>query len=280
MSLYHVQSTSTHEYLYKCAMLSEAHWLLGYMVDFYPCLSYKRDVSDDPHPKWGPPVAIHIVFESDSKAAMRRMNWMAEDGENVPYIANFSNIIWPKFKDYIQKKKKDGLKRKQIVESVFNEDGTPVKGNDFFLPVDRYSKIVVPYNMMVRGEQKFIISEVQGDSINPFLWTAKLIPYREQIDLDPSTKKVEMRLSDKPEDAVSGHAMLTNNVETPATEENKPKRGRKKSSASPDGTSSSDTDTKKTTKKKVGNTYASIGGKDRKTYHSPNRLNLSDKPWS
>lgn len=272
MSLYHVQSTSTHEYLYKCAMLSEAHWLLGYMVDFYPCLSYERDVSDDPHPKWGPPVAIHIVFESDAKAAMRRMNWMSEDGENVPYIANFSNIIWPKFKEYVKKKKQDGLKRKQIVASVFNEDGTPVKGNDFFLPVERYSKIVVPYNMMVRGDQKFIITEIQGDSINPFLWTAKLAPYREETDLVPGTRKTEMRLSVKPEDAVSGHSMLANNVEPEPVEEAVP--------VSADSSEEKPKKKKRTTKKKVSETYKSIGGKDDKVYKSLNRLNLSDMPWS
>lgn len=249
MSVYHVQSTSTHEYLYRCAMLSEAHWLMGYLVDFYPVISLQRDVSDDAHMKWAPPIETHIAFENDIKAAMRRMNWMADDEENIPYMASISSIIWPKFQKYMKRKRKEGLKPKAIMENVFNPDGSPTSENDFMLPVERFAKIVVPYNLMVRGEQKFTISEVRGDSINPFLWTAKLAVYHEQTDINPSTERIDDRLSNDPKDAISGHSMLQNNVKS----EKIPEKA-----------------------------YESIGGKGKNPNplgKSPNALNLAGKPW-
>ena len=153
----------------------------------------------------------------------------------------------------MKRKKKEGLKPKQIMESVFNPDGSPTRENDFMLPVERFSKIVVPYNLMVRGDQKFTISEVRGDSINPFLWTVKLAVYHEQVDLKPETERIDDRLSDNPQDAVSGHSMLKKNVESL----DNPKEN-----------------------------YESIGGKESRKLdnrpslgHSPNALNLSGKSW-
>lgn len=209
MGFYHIQEVHTHEYLYRSAMFSESHWLLGTEVTFYPCVSYTRDIANDPHPIFGHPIKINIVFDDNPKAKLRKLNWLAED-ENLPYLVSISNIVYPKFKEFKSSCRESGRNMKVCFDECFNEDGTPSNKNTFFIPVKQFSKVVVPYNMEVKGEQKFIISEIIGDSINPFIWNCKLVPYREQIDMRPETIRVEPKLSMKPEHSISGHAFLKN----------------------------------------------------------------------
>lgn len=184
MSLYHIQEAPIYEYLYRSANLSEAHWLYGTLVDFYPCLSYARDVSNDPHPVWSHPEKINIYFEENPKAKLRKLNWLADD-ENLPFLAYISNIIYPKFRQFKKQYNNDYKSIKAQFEKAFNEDGTPSETNSFYIPVRRYSKVVVPYKMEVSGEQKLIVTEITGDSTNPFIWTCKLVPYHEQVDMRP-----------------------------------------------------------------------------------------------
>lgn len=210
MGFYHIQEVHTHEYLYRSANMSEAHWLLGTSVKFYPCVSYTRDIANDPHPTWGHPEDINIVFDDNPKAKLRKLNWLAED-ENLPYLVYISNIVYPRFKEFKKKHRLEGTKKiKQYFDEAFNEDGTPSNSNSFFIPVKQFSKVVVPYNMEVKGEQKFIVTEIIGDSVNPFIWNCKLAPYREQVDMKPETIRIDQKLSTDIKHSISGHAFLKN----------------------------------------------------------------------
>lgn len=209
MSLYHIQETSDHEYLYHCANLSESNWLLGTEVKFYTCIKYTRDVASDPHPEWSQGATINMLFDDNPKATLRKLNWMAED-ENLPYLVYISNIVWPSFKKFKNKYDNNWKSIKSHFDSAFNKDKTPSVFNDFWIDVTRYSKVVVPYSMQVEGTQKFIVTDLQGDSINPFIWLCKLAPYREQVDINPATQQIDRKLTNDEDAAISGHTFLRN----------------------------------------------------------------------
>ena len=209
MGFYNIQEKHTHEYLYRSANMAESHWLLGTEVTFYPCVKYTRDIANDPHPVFGHPVKINIIFDDNPKAKLRKLNWLAED-EALPYLVSISNIVYPKYIEFKKRSRAEGKKIKNYLDEAFNEDGTPSSSNTFFIPVTQFSKIIVPYNMEVKGEQKFIITEITGDSISPFIWTCKLAPYREQVDMKPETFRIEQKLTMSPKKAVSGQAFLKN----------------------------------------------------------------------
>lgn len=206
MGFYHVQETRKYEYLYRCANLAEANWLMGSEVGFQSCNNYVRDIASDVHPTWDPKVNINIIFDDNPKSTLRKIGWLAED-EQLPYLVYISNIIYPKFDSFKRSRPKD-ISTKDHFATVYNPDGSPSSSNTFHLNVTRFSKVTVPYTLVVDGDQDFIITDLQGDSINPFIWMCKLAPYRDQVDLNKETPKVENKLEDN---AVTGNSFLKNN---------------------------------------------------------------------
>lgn len=208
MSVYHVQETPTHEHLYEKANYSEANWLMGLECKFYGAINQKRDINSDPRLEYLDPVTINIYFDDNPKSKLRQRNWMAES-DDLPYVAYISNIIYPKFREFKKHCKDLNLNLKEAFDNSFNPDGTPTDDNEFYINIRRYSIIELPYKMEVTGTQKLIITEIQGDSINPFIWSCKLAPYRDQVDLDPSTPEIDSKIpTEKPNEEVTGNVYL------------------------------------------------------------------------
>jgi hypothetical protein len=208
MSVYHVQETPEHEHLYASANMSEANWLMGVACKFTPCTDYFRDINSDPHPTYDETTYdINIHFDDNPKALLRSLNWLSE-GEELPYVAYISNIIYPKFREFKKSCKEQGLNVKEAFDKSFNDDGTPSDTNNFYMIVSRYSLLELPYKMDVVGTQKFWVTDIQGDSVNPFIWICKLAPYREQVDVDPTTEKVDSKRSDDFGKSVTGNIYL------------------------------------------------------------------------
>lgn len=207
MGLYHVQNTDTHEHLYEKANLAEANWLMGTECLFTPCLSYTRDIGSDPHPVMGEPISINIVFDDNPKSTLEKRNWLAE-GEELPYLAYISSINYPKFKKFKSDAKESGQNLKQLFDRSFNPDGTPKDNVDFMISVSKFAMVELPYKMEVAGTQKFRVTDVQGDSVNPFIWLCKLAPHRDQIDVNPDTPEIDDKLSNDKDQAITGNIYL------------------------------------------------------------------------
>ena len=196
MGFYNILDINNSEHMYHMANMSEAHWLMGVTCTFIPCLSYTRDANSDPYPVLGNPVDINIVFDDNPKATLKKHNWLAED-EDIPYLANISSIVYDRYREW--KKPLTPAERKQKLRNgVYNQDGS-IKSEfeDFVIKVSEYAIIEMPYRLNAEGVQKFSITDVKGDSINPFMWMCKLAPYHEPIDLMPeSTDCLTTKLCD------------------------------------------------------------------------------------
>lgn len=191
---YHPIDINTHEQLYHMANMAEANWLMGIPVTFYPCINHTRDIESDWYPQFSDPVEINILLDSNPKTTLDHMNWLAES-EDLPFVAYISNINYPKFSEFKKNCDEKDINKKQAFDNSFKEDGiTPTDDNPFYINVDKYSMVVMPYKVKTKGTQKFTVTDLQGDSINPFIWICKLAPYRDQFDLDSSTPEIDTKI--------------------------------------------------------------------------------------
>lgn len=207
MGFYNVQDMVTHEHLYEKANLSEANWLMGVQCKFYPCLSYERDINSDPNPVMGDPIDINIVFDDNPKSTLEKRNWLAE-GDELPYLAYISNIDYPKFREFKKSCRDAGLDLKQEFDKLFTSTGEPSESNNFWIKVSKYAMVELPYKMEVNGTQFLRITDLQGDSVNPFIWLCKMAPHRDQVDLNPDTPEVDDKLSADQDQAITGNIFL------------------------------------------------------------------------
>lgn len=134
--------------------------LYGIDAKFYQYLNDNIDFYNDSFPDYLPPSDINILFETNPKPILKKMDWYTEDQE-LPYIA------------YI------------TIKDSNNELVQVNKGCMVELSSTQYNKIT---KVSVR---KFLISEVSGSHINPLYYTCKLVPYRKPVTqkevIDPET---------------------------------------------------------------------------------------------
>jgi len=144
--------------LYK-DWLMEAFFLRGIEAYIHQAVEEEADVSADWEYRYYPPVRSRVVFEENPRAVLKQLNWLAEDEEMNPLLT-------------------------YVLTEDFNRDK---------LKIARGCIIEIPYSMDEGGTQKFIVTEMRGDSIRPLIWICKLAPYREQTDVNPDTAGVEER---------------------------------------------------------------------------------------
>lgn len=140
--------------LYKDWLL-EAFYLRGIEAFIYQALDESPDVYADWTYNYLPPVRSRVVFEDNPRAVLKQLNWLAEDEEVNP-----------------------------LLTYVLTEDFNRNK-----LSISRGCIIEIPYAMDESGSQKFIVTEMRGDSIRPLVWICKLAPYREQVDIHPENEE-------------------------------------------------------------------------------------------
>lgn len=145
------------EYEYYVDQYRESMKLIGQDAWLYEVAVERKDLYRDPDLLYKKPRKISLVFEENPKPILKRNNWLTED-EELPYIA--------------------------YVVAV-DDEGKPVE-------VRQYMKIRVVSKYGLRTDRFFIVSRVTGNHIDPLMWICKLVPYREQLDLDPSTEKLEV----------------------------------------------------------------------------------------
>jgi hypothetical protein len=186
MGYFNLQDRNNREHLYTESNIAEAHWLMGTACKFYPCKSYTRDLASDPHPEYDEPVDINIVFDDDPKTTLEKMNWLAE-GEDLPFMAYISSIIYPKYKEWKQQLRNTELSDEE--RSLLLNNHT-----SFTLMVNKYSLIELPYVMQEQGTKMLMVTDLRGDTVNPLAWYCKLVPYRAQTDIDPTTPEIDDNL--------------------------------------------------------------------------------------
>lgn len=191
MSFYELKNSKSKEHLYVAANIAESYWMLGTECTLVPVKSTYRDLSGDPHNTYAESYVINIMFEDNPRAKLKALNWVAE-GEDLPYLAYISQINYPKYLEW--------------KTSLRNPDLSPEEKalllNDyssFVITIEQFSLVEVPYEMQVNGSQVFEITNLQGDTINPLVWTCKLVPSRVQrrpdLGMDPY---IEFNMIDHP----------------------------------------------------------------------------------
>lgn len=160
---------------------------MGIKCKFFECLSYNRDSAGDYYAEFGEEEEISITFEDSPRATLEKMNWLAE-GEDLPYLAYISAINYPEFKKW---------RDNTDLDKVSGEDKNhwlSSTTSPFLINVTKYSRVELPYQMRESSTQLLTITEVRGDSINPTVFTCKLVPHRDAFDMDESTEEVERDL--------------------------------------------------------------------------------------
>lgn len=208
MGFYDSSFISDHEHLYEMACMSEANWLLGSECQFSSCRQYVRDIESDYIPEVDDPVTINIVLDEYPKRTLEKMNWLAE-GEDLPYLAYISNIIFPKFVEFRRECSRLGIPPKKAFDQAFSNAKELLTLPDFYIRVSKFSLVELPYVIEVAGTQKFRVMDLQGDQLNPFIWICKLAPHRDQVDLIPNNGDfVDDHTSYNPDHEIVGHSFL------------------------------------------------------------------------
>ena len=164
-----ILSTSNSYNDYYSKRFAEALYLLGTEVKLYQLVNksdadLKYDYASDPLPKYMDPVSANILFDANPQAKLKKLGWLAE-GEDLPLLAYISN----------HSKSKESSEYSDIV-------------------VTQYCLIEVPYSLRKSGTQKFIVTDILSEGLVGSYWTCKLAPYRESVDMDPSTPEVDITL--------------------------------------------------------------------------------------
>lgn len=210
MGFYDITDTRNHngEHLYLAARYSEANWLKGNLVKFYPNIEYHRDIESDYHAKLGEPVEINIVLEEYPQSELEKKNQIFET-DDLPYQARISNIIWPRFLAYRRECQKRGMDPKAVFNSAYTDHGIVVVDADFYVRVSKFSIVEFPYTMEEYGTQRFRVTKVLGDQSDPFIWLCHLAPHRDQFDLLPNTEYVDNMTNYDPSRYQVGHTFLS-----------------------------------------------------------------------
>lgn len=136
---------------------TEANKLFGIECTYYPPLSVDKDTANDPFIVLGDGSEVSVIFDSHPKTVLKSLNWYSQDKDILPLVAYISDIS--------------------------NSGET--------LNIAQYGKIKIPYVMKEHGTQLFQIDKVQGDTLNPLIWTCSLVPCTEQLDYNPDTPEIE-----------------------------------------------------------------------------------------
>lgn len=143
------------EYRYFSSAIAEASKLLGQESYLYPVASTKEDLYHDIRRGYGKPIQIGLFFVNNPQPILKRQHWLQENEEAyVGYISLYST-------EY---------KALPIQEGVLIEIKT------------KYPIVETRY---------FKVSLVQALTIDPLMWVAKLVPYRQPVDLKPDTPVVQ-----------------------------------------------------------------------------------------
>lgn len=185
--MYNLQTNNTYDHLYYASNIAESHWLMGIKSKFYECLEYERDSAGDYYGTFDDPQDISIVFEDNPRSVLEKMNWLAE-GEELPYLVYISAIDYPKYKKWRDETDLDKLSDEDKNYWLSNTD------SPFLINVTKYSRVEIPYQMREVGTQLFTITQIRGDSVNPTVFTCKLVPHRGAIDMDESTPEIDRDL--------------------------------------------------------------------------------------
>lgn len=149
-------SMSEREYKSYIKEITEATKLIGQKAMLYQLSSEVKDIYRDPTLTFIDKVEIGIIFEENPKPILKKYKWLTEDDE-LPYVC------------YIVAK--------------------DLKYND--LDIREHMVIDIENEYGYKDNKKFTISNIRGNSIDPLMYICKLVPYREKIDLKPSTPEYD-----------------------------------------------------------------------------------------
>lgn len=147
---------SQKEYDYYVDQMREAMHLIGQEAYLYQVDMEVKDLYRDPDIIYKDAVKIGLIFEDNPKPILKQMNWLTED-EELPYVAH-------------------------IVALSSNKEPVEVTEN---------MKVLIPSVYGLNTVRVFLVSRVTGNHIDPVTWICKLVPYREKIDIDPSTPEYD-----------------------------------------------------------------------------------------
>lgn len=146
---------------YMTSNITEAFKLIGQDALLYQVESSKYDIYDDREVTHIPSVPIGLIFENNPTPILKKNNWLVEDEEN-PYIAYLS------IKDSTQNKVK--LSEDMLIE--------------------------VKSTMDVSSTRLLRVSNLKASFINPWVFIAKLVPYRPKYDRKPETPQTEITIAE------------------------------------------------------------------------------------
>lgn len=131
--------------------IAESMKMLGQECLLYQVKTITSDIHQDRYITYKDPVKVNILFSDNPKTVLKNYNWYDEG--QTPYAAYISN---------------------------YDDDYDEIR-------VERDCIIEIPQTQYRRQEQytdkRFIITTLSGSKIVPLFWVAKLVPYREKINM-------------------------------------------------------------------------------------------------
>lgn len=155
-------------------LYAEANNLFGVECIYYAPKSVDKDSANDPFIVLDEGTNVNVVFETHPKTVLKSLNWYAYDNSILPLVAYISEVKMDK------------------------TDKEPID-------IRQYGRLKIPYVMKDTGTQLFQIDKVQGDTLNPLIWTCSLVPCAEQTDYNPETPEIEDTQNKNDSDFGFGH---------------------------------------------------------------------------
>lgn len=150
------------EYQYQVDNLREAFMLIGQEATLFEVDKEFQDMYKDYDLTYKEGREICVIFENNPQPIMKKFKWLTE-GEDNPIIAH--------------------------VVAKDNE-GNP-------LEIRANMKILLKSKYGLVDERMFVVTRVNGSSIDPLTWICKLVPYRYEADVDPDTPGYQETLDHK-----------------------------------------------------------------------------------
>lgn len=152
---------SGREYAYLTAAITESTKLLGQESYLYQVRERREDFYHDIKRDYLDPVKIGLLFVTNPQPILKRNHWLQENEEAyVGYI------------------------------SLHDIDYKPLK-------IEQGCLVEIRTKYPIVEKRIFKISIVQALTIDPLMWVAKLVPYRQHVDFQPESP-VKVETTQKP----------------------------------------------------------------------------------
>lgn len=151
------------EYDYMVSNISEALKLIGQDAMLYQIYDVEKDLYNDTESlELLSHRDIGLIFEDNPRPVLKKFNWLTEE-EEIPYLAYICS--------------KDSRQEPLVVQ-------------------DRML-IRIKTHLGIESDKLFQVTSVRGNSVDPLYWICKLVPYRNKVDFNPETPKVDSTRVDK-----------------------------------------------------------------------------------